>query len=103
VYANASRVKNSPDCKPKRFSYIVQLIYQNKASYVAERDGIEYKMQRVNKLPAEFFTDNTFLHKFALEKIDTFNRRCRKNTTRKLSAGLLTVCSVWLRRTTLLK
>jgi len=78
VYASATSVKNLPDCNPPRFSYIVQSIYQNKVTYVAERDGVEYSMERITKLPTEFFTDNKVLYKFALDKIDIFNRECRK-------------------------
>jgi len=78
VYASDTSVKNLPDCNPPRFSYIVKSIYQNKATYVAENDGVEYTMERINKLPTEFFTDNKVVHKFALEKIVTFNQECRK-------------------------
>ncbi|MBA6289980.1 hypothetical protein [Colwellia sp. MB3u-4] len=78
VYASATSVKNLPDCNPPRFSYIVQSIYQNKTTYVAERDGVEYTMARIDKLPIEFFTNDKVLHKFALEKINTFKQECRK-------------------------
>ena len=78
VYASVTSVKSLPDCNPPRFSYILQSIYQNKATYVAEHEGVEYIMERVNKLPAEYFTGNKALHKFALEKIVTFNQECRK-------------------------
>ncbi|WP_206486537.1 hypothetical protein [Thalassotalea sp. G2M2-11] len=78
VYASATSVKSLPDCNPPRFSYIVQSIYQNKATYVAERDGVEYTMERINMLPTEFFTDNKVLHKFVLNKIDTYKQECIK-------------------------
>jgi hypothetical protein len=78
VYASDTSVKSLPDCNPPNYSYIVQSIYQNKATYVAERDGVEYIMERINKLPNEYFTDNKILHTFALEKIDKFNQECRK-------------------------
>ena len=78
VYASDTSVKSLPDCNPPNYSYIVQSIYQNKATYVAERDGVEYIMERINKLPNEYFIDNKILHTFALEKIDKFNQKCRK-------------------------
>jgi hypothetical protein len=78
VFASTTSVKSLPDCNPPRYSYIVQSIYQNKATYVFDRDGVEYTMEKIDKLPIEFFTNNKVLHKFALEKIDTFKQKCRK-------------------------
>jgi hypothetical protein len=76
VYASATNIKILPDCNPPKFSYIVQSIYQNKVTYVAERDGVEYTMERINKLPIEFFINDKVLHKLALEKIDSFKQEC---------------------------
>jgi hypothetical protein len=78
VFASTTSVKSLPDCNPPRYSYIVQSIYQNKATYVFDHDGVEYTMEKIDKLPIEFFTNNKVLHKFALKKIDTFKQKCRK-------------------------
>ena len=78
VYASATSIKSLPDCNPPKFNYIIQSVNQNKATYVAERDSVEYTMERRDKLPVEFFTGNNVLHKFVLEKIDKYKQECLK-------------------------
>jgi hypothetical protein len=82
VYASATSIKSLPDCNPPKFNYIIQSVNQNKATYVAERDSVEYTMERRDKLPFEFFTGNNVLHKFVLEKIDKYKKECLKERSK---------------------
>lgn len=78
VYASSTSRKTLPLCNPPRAIYFISSIERNITTYVAERDGIEYKMEKVSKLPTQYFSKESELQKYALKNINAFKRECIK-------------------------